>query len=72
MKPSFYHFVLSFRGAKDAKGDFAEAAFHDHSFPKQEEDFQNISRYIEEKADYALSAVVFDELWQQYDEKYEE
>lgn len=72
MKPSFYLFVLTYRGGKDAKAKFAEAAFHDHSFPKQEEDFQTISRYIEEKADHELSAIVFDELWQIYEEKYED
>ncbi|MGX9133982.1 YozE family protein [Rummeliibacillus sp. JY-2-4R] len=73
MKQSFYQFVLTYRGGKnDAKADFAEAAFNDHGFPKQEEDFHTLSRYIEEKADHDMSAVVFDELWQLYEEKYAE
>lgn len=71
MIPSFYQFVLTFRGGKnDPKADFAEATFHDHGFPKQAEDFQTLSRYIEEKAEHEMSAVVFDELWQIYEEKY--
>ncbi|HWI47163.1 MAG TPA: YozE family protein [Rummeliibacillus sp.] len=73
MIPSFYHFIVTFRGGKnDSKANFGEAAFHDHGFPKQDEDFQTISRYIEEKADPEMSAVVFDELWQLYEEKYVE
>lgn len=70
MNQSFYHFVLTFRGGPkgDSKTVFAEAMFHDHSFPKIDETFEPLSRYIEEKGDFEMPASVFDELWQNYEE----
>ena len=71
MDRSFYQFVLSFRGGAkdDAKAVFAEAMFNDHSFPKQERSFDHLSRYLEEKADGKMPAVVFDELFEMYGER---
>ncbi|QTD42006.1 YozE family protein [Sporosarcina sp. Te-1] len=71
MDRSFYHFVLSFRGGPkdDAKAVFAEAMFHDHSFPKQEYSFDQLSRYLEEKADGKMPITVFDELYDRYQEQ---
>ncbi|MBB4826049.1 uncharacterized protein YozE (UPF0346 family) [Sporosarcina luteola] len=68
MDRSFYQFVLSFRGGpkEDEKAVFAEAMFHDHSFPKQEVSFDRLSRYLEEKADEQMSVAVFDELFDRY------
>lgn len=70
MNQSFYHFTLKFRGGPkgDSKSVFAEAMFKDHGFPKYEETFEPLSRYIEEKSDVELSAAVFDELWTEYEE----
>lgn len=70
MRPSFYLYVLTFRGAADRYGTFAEAVFHDHSFPKQADDFETLSLYIEQLANDDLSAVTFDDLWGMYEEKY--
>lgn len=70
MQPSFYLYVLTFRGALDDYGVFAEEAFNDHAFPKQEIDFEKISSYIEELANDALNAGTFDRLWAMYEEKY--
>jgi len=70
MQPSFYLYVLTFRGASDEYGVFAEAAFNDHAFPKQEMDFEKISLYIEELADDDLNAATLDHLWAMYEEKY--
>ncbi|WP_088006288.1 YozE family protein [Indiicoccus explosivorum] len=71
MKKSFYQFALAYRGG--GKGDrharFAEAMFHDHSFPKTSGDFDEISRYLEEKADADMPAAIFDELWNAYEER---
>ena len=67
---SFYHFVLTYRGAADAKGDFAEAMFNDLMFPKTTTDFDELSTYIEMQADPHLSTYVFDELWESYATKY--
>ena len=65
MDRSFYRFALSFRGGKkdDEKSVFAEAMFNDLSFPKDEKDFDPLSRYVEEKADREMRSVVFDELY---------
>ena len=73
MDRSFYQFVLSFRGGKkdDTKSAFAEAVFNDHSFPKDEKDFDPLSRYLEEKADPEMPSVVFDELYAMYKERFQ-
>lgn len=69
VKKSFYAFVLTFRGGDitDAKTKFAEAAFLDHSFPKQSTDFEELSSYIETLSDDALTTASFDALWSLYD-----
>lgn len=70
MRHSFYQHVLTYRGGgkMDALSDFAEAMFLDHTFPKQSEDFDELSRYIEEAAHEEMTAVRFDELWVVYSE----
>lgn len=72
MDRSFYQFALSFRGGEkdDRLSSFADAMFHDHSFPKDERSFDSLSRYIEEKADPYLSSVLFDDLYRQYEERF--
>ena len=67
---SFYHYVLTYRGAQDDKGRFAEAVFHDSIFPKTATDFNELSAYIEMQANADLSTSVFDELWDTYATKY--
>ncbi|WP_432358846.1 YozE family protein [Sporosarcina sp. UB5] len=73
MDRSFYQFVLSFRGGKkdDSTSTFAEAVFNDHSFPKDEKDFDFLSRYLEEKADPEMPTIVFDELFAMYKERFQ-
>jgi len=67
---SFYHFALTYRGAQDDKGHFAEAMFNDLLFPKTATDFDELSAYIEMQANADLSTYVFDELWEIYASKY--
>ncbi|MFD1928282.1 YozE family protein [Sporosarcina siberiensis] len=71
MNRSFYQFTLSFRaGGKDnLMAQFAEAMFKDLSFPKEETEFDPLSRYIEEKADDKMRSTVFDELYKLYEER---
>lgn len=71
MNKSFYQYILSFRGGsnKDEKAVFAEAMFKDLSFPKYESDFDTLSRYVEEKADSELQSIVFDDLYNHYEER---
>ncbi len=71
MYKSFYQFTLSFRGGK--KGDlysvFAEAMFKDLSFPKDETEYDPLSRYVEEKADQEMRSIIFDDLYNLYEER---
>ncbi len=68
MKKSFYLYVLTFRGGdwSDSKVRFAEEMFHEHNFPKQSADFDELSTYIESFATDNLTTVTFDELWALY------
>ncbi|CEG22684.1 hypothetical protein BN1080_01617 [Planococcus massiliensis] len=68
MKRSFYQFALKYRGKLDADdfSEFAESMFLDHSFPKASEDFEELSRYIEERAHPVLKASTFDAIWDEY------
>lgn len=71
MNRSFYQFALSFRGGgkDDTHAIFAEAMFNDLSFPKDEEEYDPLSRYVEEKADNQLRSIIFDELYKLYEER---
>lgn len=71
MNRTFYQFVLSFRGGRrdEPYSVFAEAMFNDLSFPKDEEDYDPLSRYVEERADEELRSTVFDELYKLYEER---
>ena len=40
-------------------------------FQKKKRDFDPLSRYIEEKADAEMPSVVFDELYQIYEERFQ-
>lgn len=68
---SFYHFVLTYRGASDEKGRFAEAVFNDPAFPKTAADFTELTAYIEMQAHEEMTTSVFDELWDLYATKYQ-
>lgn len=68
MDRSFYQFALTYRGklVEDDFSRFADAMFLDHGFPRDENDFELLSRYIEEKAHPALKASAFDAMWEEY------
>lgn len=67
---TFYEFVLSYRGAANEKGDFAEAVFEDSLFPRGSMDFHELSQYVEMQANDYMKTLVFDELWDEYSSKY--
>lgn len=46
--------------------EFANNAFYDQAFPKQETQFDVLSKYLEENASYLPSMTVFDQAWQMY------
>ncbi|MDQ0427478.1 uncharacterized protein YozE (UPF0346 family) [Planomicrobium stackebrandtii] len=68
MDRSFYQFALKYRGKLDADdfSHFADSMFLDHSFPKSSSDFDQLSKYVEEKAHPVMKASVFDEMWEEY------
>lgn len=71
MNKSFYQFALSFRGGSknNAKAVFAEAMFNDLSFPKEDKEYDVLSRYVEERADEEMRSIVFDDLYALYVER---
>ncbi|MBM7705613.1 YozE family protein [Chryseomicrobium aureum] len=71
MRDTFYQFVLRHRGgsASNPKHRFAERVFELHDFPKNTNDFYELSTYIEMQADDAIPASIFDELWEEYKTK---
>ena len=67
---TFYEFVLTYRGAANEKGDFAEAVFEDSLFPRRTLNFNELSQYVEMKADASMKTSIFDEIWDEYSSKY--
>lgn len=68
MVKSFYHFLMKYRHPKpqSALNEFANAAYLDHSFPKNSMDYDELSDYLELNGHYLTSMVVFDEAWEIY------
>ncbi|GBG94871.1 hypothetical protein LFYK43_13300 [Ligilactobacillus salitolerans] len=68
---TFYQFLMTLRDPDnyDEVVQFANNAFLDHSFPKQETDYERLSSYLELNGNYLPTMTVFDDAWQQYLEK---
>lgn len=68
MTRSFYHYLLTLRGAlhHDPVALFAEQVSRDLQFPKQSIEYDEVSSYLELDGDYLESMQLFDELWEQY------
>lgn len=70
---SFYTFLMKYRQPKevDEMTKFANEAFNDHTFPKQANNYDELSRYLEMNGHYLRSMSIFDEAWDVYmlDEK---
>ncbi|MEH7457373.1 hypothetical protein CON65_10045 [Bacillus pseudomycoides] len=67
MKKSFYHYMMKHRASlvKNEISDLAEAMYDDLSFPKQSEDYDEISSYLE-LSGLLGSMSIFDEAWGLY------
>ena len=61
-RESFYRFLMTQRNP----GSADDNAQHDSSFPKQEEDYEKLSDYLELNAGYLPSMSVFDKAYQLY------
>ena len=68
MTRSFYHYILTLRGALEVNPvtHFAQAVSLDPQFPKQSTEYDEISSYLELEADYVPTMQLFDELWDLY------
>ncbi|MHA7611488.1 YozE family protein [Weissella viridescens] len=68
MRRPFYTWLMTQRNlvAANEVQTFANGAFYDQQFPKQSSDFDEISRYLEENANYLHTVTTFDEAWSQY------
>lgn len=71
MRKSFYQFLMTQRNpaSYDEIVQFANNAFYDQSFPKQAQDYQQLSEYLEENASYLPSMTIFDAAFQKYQEQ---
>ncbi|MFD1737150.1 YozE family protein [Bacillus salitolerans] len=65
---SFYHFLLKYRMGKpdNSISVFANAAYEDHSFPKQSKDYYELTNYLELNGHYLSSMSIFDDAWELY------
>ncbi|HWO76286.1 MAG TPA: YozE family protein [Bacillus sp. (in: firmicutes)] len=68
MARSFYHYLMKYRNIepKHEIEEFANHAYHDHTFPKLADDYHEISSYLEMHGDYIKSMKVFDRAWELY------
>lgn len=68
MYKSFYHFLMKYRHPKpkDDISRFANHAYEDHSFPKNSEDYDEVSSYLEFNGQYLETMSIFDEAWEIY------
>ncbi|CAM4229394.1 YozE family protein [Bacillus manliponensis] len=67
MKKSFYHYMMKHRAAlvSNEISQLAEAMYDDLSFPKQSEEYEEISSYLE-LSGMLESMSTFDEAWDLY------
>lgn len=74
MQMSFYDFLMTERDPykQEEITQFANAAFEDRLFPKQSEDYEEISHHLEMNTDYLASMTIFDEAWEIYQKYFQE
>lgn len=71
MHDSFYRFLMTLRDPDgyDELTQFANNAFNDQSFPKQETDYDKLSEYLELNGNYLPEMAIFDDAYRLYVEK---
>ena len=62
MRKSFYTWLMTERNPKSnaPKALLADLAFHESAFPKHTDDFDEVSRYLEEHASFSFNLGDFD------------
>ncbi|WP_162011151.1 YozE family protein [Streptococcus sp. S784/96/1] len=68
MRKSFYSWLMAQRNPKSNKpmAILADLAFEDINFPKHTDDFEVVSRYLEDEASFAFNLGDFDRIWEEY------
>ncbi|HFI0420125.1 TPA: YozE family protein [Streptococcus suis] len=68
MRRSFYSWLMTQRNPKSNApvAILADYAFEEVDFPKQSDDFDEVSRFLEESASFAFSMSDFDTIWEEY------
>lgn len=70
-RESFYRYLMTQRDpdSSDEVAQFANNAWHDQSFPKQEQDYEKLSNYLELNAGYLPTMTIFDRAYRMYQDK---
>lgn len=70
-RESFYRFLMTQRDSDstDEVAQFANNAQNDQTFPKQEQNYEKLSDYLELNASYLPSMTIFDRAYEMYREK---
>ncbi len=68
MRRSFYAWLMTQRNPKSNEpvAILADLAFEDLSFPKHTDDFDEVSRYLEDGASFSFNLGQFDQIWEEY------
>ncbi len=70
-RESFYRYLMTQRDpdSNDEVAQFANNAAHDQQFPKQEQNYEKLSDYLELNAGYLPSMTIFDRAYEMYKDK---
>ncbi|MBD5430989.1 YozE family protein [Lactobacillus agrestimuris] len=70
-RESFYRYLMTQRDpdSTDDVAQFANNAQNDPTFPRQEQDYEKLSEYLELNAGYLPSMTIFDQAYKMYQEK---
>lgn len=65
---TFYEYLMKFRSPveNDDVTRLANLVFQDRSFPKQSQDYQEVSNYLETSSNFYFKLTIFDEIWRDY------
>lgn len=68
MRKSFYTWLMTQRNPKSQEpvAILADHVFDDLTFPKHTDEFDIISRYLEDEAGFAFNLSDFDRIWEDY------
>lgn len=68
MRKSFYTWLMTQRDPKSQApvAVLADLVFEDSTFPKHADEFDTISRYLEDGATFSFNLGEFDQIWEDY------